>query len=135
MPRLYETAPCATVRRDRSGAAMPDVNTDALKTRLVDLVAQQVKLAQVVNDSLFSFAELGFHEVESSKLLTATLEQHGFTVERGVAGMPSGWTARFGSGGPVIALGSDIDALPNVSQVPGVAYHKPLVEGGPGHGE
>ena len=114
---------------------MPDVNTDALKTRLVDLVAQQAKLAQVINDSLFSFAELGFHEIESSKLLTATLEQHGFTVERGVAGMPSGWTARFGSGGPVIALGSDIDALPNVSQVPGIAYHKPLVEGGPGHGE
>ena len=114
---------------------MPDVNTDALKTRLVDLVAQQTKLAQVLNDSLFSFAELGFHEIESSKLLTATLEQHGFTVERGTAGMPSGWTARFGSGGPVIALGSDIDALPNVSQVPGVAYHKPLVEGGPGHGE
>ena len=43
--------------------------------------------------------------------------------------------ARFGDGGPVIALGSDIDALPNVSQVPGLAYHKPLVEGGPGHGE
>lgn len=114
---------------------MPDVNTDALKTRLTDLVAQQTKLAQVLNDSLFSFAELGFHEIESSKLLTATLEQHGFKVERGVAGMPSGWTATFGQGGPVIALGSDIDALPNVSQIPGIAYHKPMVEGGPGHGE
>ena len=114
---------------------MPDVNTDALKTRLVDLVNQHAKLAQVINDSLFSFAELGFHETESSKFLTATLEQHGFAVQRGVAGMPSGWVARFGDGGPVIALGSDIDALPNVSQVPGLAYHKPLVEGGPGHGE
>jgi aminobenzoyl-glutamate utilization protein B len=114
---------------------MPDMNTDALKTRLVDLVNQHAKLAQVINDSLFSFAELGFHEIESSKFLTATLEQHGFTVQRGVAGMPSGWVARFGDGGPVIALGSDIDALPNVSQVPGLAYHKPMVEGGPGHGE
>jgi aminobenzoyl-glutamate utilization protein B len=114
---------------------MKDVNTEALKTRLADLVNQQAKLAQVINDSLFSFAELGFHEIESSKLLTATLEQHGFAVERGVAGMPSGWVARFGDGGPVIALGSDIDALPNVSQVPGLAYHQPMVEGGPGHGE
>ena len=43
--------------------------------------------------------------------------------------------ARFGDGGPVIALGSDIDALANVSQVPGLAYHKPMVKGGPGHGE
>ena len=49
--------------------------------------------------------------------------------------MPTGWVARWGSGGPVIALGSDTDALPNVSQKPGVAYHEPLVEGGPGHGE
>jgi aminobenzoyl-glutamate utilization protein B len=114
---------------------MPDVNTDALKSRLADLVKQNAKLAQVINDSLFSFAELGFHEIESSKFLTATLEQHGFTVQRGVAGMPSGFVARFGQGGPVIALGSDIDALPNVSQVPGLAYHKPMVEGGPGHGE
>ncbi|HET6238227.1 MAG TPA: amidohydrolase [Acetobacteraceae bacterium] len=122
-------------RRTVPGPTMPDMNTDALKTRLVDLVNQHAKLAQVINDSLFSFAELGFHEIESSKFLTATLEQHGFTVQRGVAGMPSGWVARFGDGGPVIALGSDIDALPNVSQVPGLAYHKPMVEGGPGHGE
>ena len=114
---------------------MPDMNTDALKTRLTDLVKQHAKLAQVINNSLFSFAELGFHEIESSKFLTATLEQHGFTVQRGVARMPSGFVARFGQGGPVIALGSDIDALPNVSQVPGLAYHKPMVEGGPGHGE
>src|SRR5208337_4321524 len=123
------------VRRTAPGPSMPDVNADALKTRLVDLVNQHAKLAQVINDSLFSFAELGFHEIESSKLLTATLERHGFTVARGVAGMPSGWVARFGDGRPVIALGSDIDALPNVSQVPGLAYPQPMVEGGPGHGE
>jgi aminobenzoyl-glutamate utilization protein B len=114
---------------------MPDLNTDTLKARLMELVEERGKIAQVINDSLFSFAELGFHEIESSRLLTATLEQHGFTVERGTAGMPSGWVARFGSGSPVIALGSDIDALPNVSQLPGVAFHKPVVEGGPGHGE
>ena len=114
---------------------MNDVNTGVLKTRVIELVNEHAKLAQVINDSLFSFGELGFHEVETAKFLTATLERHGFKVERGVAGMPTGWVARWGSGGPVIALGSDTDALPNVSQKPGVAYHEPLVEGGPGHGE
>jgi aminobenzoyl-glutamate utilization protein B len=114
---------------------MNDVNTGVLKTRVIELVNEHAKLAQVISDSLFSFGELGFHEVETSKYLTATLERHGFKVERGVAGMPTGWVARWGSGGPVIALGSDTDALPNVSQKPGVAYHEPLVEGGPGHGE
>ncbi len=38
-------------------------------------------------------------------------------------------------GKPVIALGSDIDGIPKSSQMPGVAYHKPMIEGAPGHGE
>src|SRR4051794_41569850 len=44
-------------------------------------------------------------------------------------------TATFGSGKPVIALGSDIDCIPQASQKPGVAYHDPLIPGAPGHGE
>ncbi len=110
-------------------------NTDALRHRLVDAVAAQAKLAQVLNDSLFSYSELGFQETESSALLARTLESAGFAVERGTAGIPTSFAARWGEGGPLIALGSDIDALPNVSQKPGIAWHEPLVEGGPGHGE
>ena len=68
---------------------MSEVNTGTLKSRVIELVDDHAKLAQVINDSLFSFGELGFHEVETSKYLTTTLEQHGFTVERNVAGMPS----------------------------------------------
>src|SRR4029079_5467376 len=41
----------------------------------------------------------------------------------------------WGTGKPVIALGSDLDCLPEASQKPGVAYHDPIVEGAPGHGE
>ena len=93
---------------------MNDVNTSVLKSRVIELVDEQAKLAQVVNDSLFSFGELGFHEVETAKFLTATLERHGFNVRRGVAGMPTGWVATWGSGGPVIALGP-------VREVPGTA--------------
>src|SRR5438105_4775446 len=93
------------------------------------------KLAQVMNDTAFSFGELAYQEFETSKYLTGLLEKNGFTVERGVAGMPTAWVARWGSGRPVIALGSDIDCLPKASQKPGVAYREPLVEGAPGHGE
>jgi aminobenzoyl-glutamate utilization protein B len=88
-----------------------------------------------MNDSIFSFAELAFQEFETSKYITDVLEKNGFAIERGVAGLPTGWVARWGSGGPVIALGSDIDCLPKASQKPGVAYHDPMVEGAPGHGE
>ncbi len=93
------------------------------------------KLAQVINDTVFSFGELAYQEFETSKYLTGLLEKNGFTVERGVAGLPTAWVARWGSGAPVIALGSDIDCLPKASQKPGVAYREPLVEGAPGHGE
>ena len=87
------------------------------------------------NDSVFSFAELGFQEVETTKYLTDILKQNGFAVQHGVAGIPTAWTARWGSGKPVIALGSDVDCIPQASQKPGVAYHDPIIEGAPGHGE
>lgn len=107
----------------------------ALKAQAVQGVLQRQKLAQVINDTLFSYGELAFQEVESSRYLTALLEKQGFSVQRGVAGMPTAWVARWGQGQPVIALGSDIDALPRASQKPGVAYREPLVADAPGHGE
>src|SRR5690349_17592285 len=90
---------------------------------------------QKMNDTVFSFAEPGFQEVETSKYLSGILRQNGFTVQEGVAGIPTAFVARWGSGKPVIALGSDIDDIPQASQKPGVAWHEPIIEGAPGHGE
>jgi aminobenzoyl-glutamate utilization protein B len=98
----------------------------------VDAMGENI---QKMNDMVFSFAELGFQEFETTKYLTGILEQNGFKIERGVAGIPTAWTARWGSGKPVIALGSDVDCIPQASQKPGVAYHDPIIEGAPGHGE
>ena len=98
-------------------------------------VDEMAKLAQEMVDSVFSFGELGMQEVETSKYLTAQLEKFGFKVTRGQSGIPTAWVATYGSGKPVIALGSDIDGIPQSSQKPGVAYHDPIVEGAPGHGE
>jgi aminobenzoyl-glutamate utilization protein B len=118
-----------------AAAAAADPRLDALKREVAgDVDAMRVMTQQMV-DQVFSFGELGFQEVETSKYLTGILEKNGFAVERGVAGMPTAWTARWGSGKPVIALGSDIDDIPQASQKPGVAYHDPIVAGAPGHGE
>jgi len=87
------------------------------------------------NDSVFSFAEPGFQEFETSRFLTNILKQNGFTVQEGVAGIPTAFMATWGSGKPVIALGSDIDDIPQASQKPAVAWHEPIIEGAPGHGE
>src|SRR5216110_3302819 len=98
----------------------------------VDAMGENI---QKMNDMVFSFAELGFQEFETTKYLTGILEQNGFKIERGVAGIPTAWTARWGSGKPVIALGSDVDCIPQASQKPGVAFHDPIIDGAPGHGE
>ncbi len=90
---------------------------------------------QRMNDMVFSFAEPGFQEFETSKYLTAILEKNGFKIERNLAGIPTAWMATWGNGKPVIALGSDIDDIPQASQKPGVAWHEPIIEGAPGHGE
>ena len=86
-------------------------------------------------DQVFSFGELAFQEIETGKYLTGILEKNGFAIERDYAGIPTAWVATWGSGKPVIALGSDIDCLLESSQKPGVAYHDPLMPGAPGHGE
>ena len=107
------------------------------KTEIVRGVEARAKLSQVINDQLFSYAEVGFQEHETERYLSALLEKHGFAVERNIAGLPTGWVARWtnGTGGPVIALGSDIDGIPKASQTPGIPWHQPMVDGAPGHGE
>src|SRR5437016_5446069 len=86
-------------------------------------------------DQIFSFAELGFQETETSRYLIDLLRKNDFTVREGVAGIPTAWVATWGSGKPVISLGSDVDDIPQANQKPGVAYHDPLVASAPGHGE
>ncbi|HTK30111.1 MAG TPA: amidohydrolase [Vicinamibacterales bacterium] len=115
--------------------APPNPKLDKLKQdAATEIDAMRVQTQQMV-DQVFSYGELGFQEFETSKYLTAVLERHGFTVQRGIAGIPTAWLATWGSGKPVIALGSDIDGIPQASQKPGVAYHDPIIEGAPGHGE
>ena len=104
------------------------------KDAAADVDSMHVLTQQMV-DQVFSFGELGFQEFETSKYLTGILRKNGFTVQEGVAGIPTAWVASWGSGKPVIALGSDIDCIPQASQKPGVAYHDPIIEGAPGHGE
>lgn len=112
-----------------------DARVEKLKAEVAaDVEARSAQTQQMI-DSIFSFGELGFQEMETHRYIVDILRKNGFTVEEGVAGIPTAFMASWGSGKPVIALGSDIDGIPQASQKPGVAYHDPLVEGAPGHGE
>jgi len=87
-----------------------------------------------ISDAIWSYAELGLQEYKSSKLLAKTLEDAGFTIEMGVAGMPTCFVATYGSGKPVIGILGEYDALPMISQKGRVPKQDPVVEGAPGHG-
>lgn len=124
----------AQKKKSVAPAPVPD-KLELLKQEAIKKIEDRAKFTQEVNDQIFSFAELGFQEFETSRYLTNLLEKNGFQIERGIAGMPTAWLAKWGSGKPVIAIGSDIDCIPKASQKPGVAYKDPIVEGAPGHGE
>jgi len=130
-------APLATLTLALALQAAPAMAaaTPKEKAQAIANVEAQKKNIQVMVDTVFSFAEPGFQEVRTSAYLADILEKNGFTVTRGVAGIPTAFTATWGKGGPVVALGSDIDNLLGTSQYPGLPYLKPIIEGAPGHGE
>jgi len=113
----------------------PNPKLDAFKQEAVADVESRKVFSQQMVDQIFSFGELGFQEVETNRYLIDLLKQNGFAVQEGIAGVPTAFMATWGSGKPVIALGSDIDCIPQASQKPGVAWHDPIIEGAPGHGE
>ncbi len=110
---------------------------DDLREEVIGMVDARAKMVQEMIDMQFSFGELGMQEFETQKYLTGILAEHGFDIELGVAGMPSAWTATWtnGTGGPTIAMGSDVDGIPQSNQKPGVGYREPILSMAPGHGE
>jgi aminobenzoyl-glutamate utilization protein B len=129
MSRLVVLAWMAGVMAWGQGPALEELKKEAIAG-----VEARSKMVQEIVDMVFSFGELGFQEVETSRYLTGILEKNGFRVQRGVAGIPTAWVASWGEAKPVIGFITDLDGIPRASQKPGVAYHDPLIEGAPGHG-
>ena len=116
-------------------ASSSNPRLETLKQEAVSDVESRTVFSQQMVDQIFSYAELGFQEIETTRYLADILKTNGFSVQEGIAGIPTAFMATWGSGKPVIALGSDIDCIPQASQKPGVAWHEPMIEGAPGHGE
>lgn len=91
------------------------------------------QLLDSVSKAIHSFAEPGYQEYRSSALLISVLEENGFRVEKGVAGIPTAFVATYGEGKPIIGVLAEYDALPGLSQA-AVPYRQPVVEEGYGHG-
>jgi aminobenzoyl-glutamate utilization protein B len=89
-------------------------STDRLKARGIAISDGLAGTVDRLAWSLWTFAEVGLQETRSSRLLASALEKSGFRIEHGVAGMPTAFIASYGSGGPVIGILAEYDALPDV---------------------
>lgn len=88
------------------------------------LEANHEKYATIAH-SIWEYAELGYQEEQSSNLLKQTLADAGFTIQSGVANIPTAFIASYGSGSPVIGVLGEYDALPGISQ-DAVPYEQPI---------
>nr|WP_294906021.1 amidohydrolase [uncultured Lacibacter sp.] len=89
---------------------------DQLKTQASTTIQSNHDQYKNMALQIWDYAEVGYKEVKSSALLQKTLKENGFTVEAGVAGIPTAFVATYGSGSPVIAVLAEFDALPGLSQ-------------------
>ena len=107
--------------------------TGSVKTEAMDDLQRQFNTYKEIAVQIWSFAEVGYKEVKSSALFQKTLTERGFSVQPGVAGIPTAFVATYGSGKPVIGILAEFDALPGLSQ-DSVAERKPLPGQDAGHG-
>jgi len=91
---------------------------DELKRHAFETIDRNADRIALLGDSLFYFGELGMQDFEGTKLIKETLE-----------GMPTALWARWGTGMPLILIATEVDALPEGSQTPGIIDRKPLVDG------
>ncbi len=103
----------------------------AEKAVLAGLDAQYEQYADIAHQ-IWNYAELGYQEEQSSQLLQKTLTDAGFSVDAGVAGIPTAFVATYGSGEPVVGLLAEFDALPGMSQA-AVPERQIKEEGQSGH--
>ena len=86
------------------------------KQAAIAAVEEKAAVIADVADSIWSYAELSLQEEKSAAKYCEVLEQEGFTVEKGICGIPTAFSASFGSGRPVIGILAEYDALSGLSQ-------------------
>ena len=110
----------------------PKIKPDKPKEFVINQIEKSSALYKQVAKDIWGYAELGFLETKSTTRLQTVLGEAGFTVQAGVSGMPTAFVATYGTGGPVIGILAEFDALPGLSQ-DSVFSKDPIIESGAGH--
>ena len=108
-------------------------SVNKLKKDLLNSIEEKTLELTSLSDKIWEAAEVAFREDKSAEYLIEYAEANGLTIERGLAGMPTAFTASYGEGKPVIGIIGEFDALPGLSQTT-APYRDELIEGGAGHG-
>ncbi len=98
------------------------------------LIQQKRAVFAAAADEIWGFAEMRYQEHQSARLQKELLRGEGFTIAENLAGIPTAFSASFGSGHPVIGILGEFDALPGLSQKADVTEPSPITPGAPGHG-
>ena len=104
-----------------------------LKKELLNSIEQKTTELTTLSDNIWEASEVAFREHKSAEYLIKYAEANGLIVEKGLAGMPTAFTATYGEGKPVIGIIGEFDALPGLSQTTD-SHRNVLIEGGAGHG-
>ncbi len=108
-------------------------SVNKLKKDLLNSIEEKTLELTSLSDKIWEAAEVAFREDKSAEYLIEYAEANGLTIERGLAGIPTAFTASYGKGKPVIGIIGEFDALPGLSQTT-APYRDELIEGGAGHG-
>ena len=107
--------------------------TEGMKTAVQAVEGKQDRICQAA-DQIWEYAELSLQEFQSAQMYCRMLEEEGFQVEKGICGIETAFSARFGSGRPVIGILAEYDALSGLSQEAGSLEQKERTPGACGHG-
>ena len=108
--------------------------SDNYKNEAIEWIDANQEQFNDAAEKINTYAETAFKEYKSAKLLAGILEENGFVLERGVAEILTAFVATYGTGYPVVGILAEYDALPGLSQVPGITSKEPLEPGKGGHG-
>ena len=102
------------------------------KNQFQQSIDDRAEQFETIAKSIWDWAEMGYQEEKSSSLLQQTLKEEGFSIQAGVADLPTAFIAEYGSGAPIIGILAEFDALPGISQQV-ATVRKPIPNKNGGH--
>ena len=130
---LFIVTCCSIAHYPTLGLGQVEARLSDNKKSVIQIVDSREEELIKLSDQIWEFAETALSEHRSSKLLADYAEKQGFSLKRGVAGMPTAFIATYGAGKPIIGVLGEFDALPGLSQKAN-SVKEPLEKGAPGHG-